>query len=91
MTTDSSLAPADQAAADAAFGTRERMALFVLLTASFTLAVDFSILNVALPRIGSDVGFAIADLQWISTAFAVCGLFLPEVGVGESAADEQHA
>ncbi|MFK4495697.1 MFS transporter [Dermacoccus sp. GAS27A] len=72
MTTDSSLAPADQAAADAAFGTRERMALFVLLTASFTLAVDFSILNVALPRIGSDVGFAIADLQWISTAFAVC-------------------
>ena len=52
---------------------------------------DFSILNVALPRIGSDVGFAIADLQWISTAFAVCGLFLPEVGVGESAADEQHA
>lgn len=51
---------------------RDRIALSVLLTASFTLAVDFSILNVALPRIGSDVGFALADLQWISTAFAVC-------------------
>ncbi|GAA2756338.1 MFS transporter [Actinopolymorpha rutila] len=51
---------------------RDRIALFVLLTASFTLAVDFSILNVALPRIGTDVGFHLSDLQWISTAFAVC-------------------
>ena len=35
--------------------TRQRAALAVLLTASFTLAVDFSILNVALPTIGADV------------------------------------
>nr|WP_232295525.1 MFS transporter [Parafrankia sp. EUN1f] len=53
-------------------GGRERLALVVLLTASFTLAVDFSILNVALPRIGGDVGFSLANLQWISTTFAVC-------------------
>ena len=51
---------------------RQRAALVVLLTASFTLAVDFSILNVALPTIGADVGFALADLQWIATAFALC-------------------
>ncbi|WP_019929146.1 MFS transporter [Nocardia sp. BMG111209] len=51
---------------------RDRVALLVLLTASFTLAVDFSILNVALPRIGAEVGFGLADLQWIATAFAVC-------------------
>ncbi|MFF1572455.1 MFS transporter [Leifsonia sp. NPDC058292] len=51
---------------------RQRMALIVLLTASFTLAVDFSILNVALPTIGADVGFAIENLQWIATAFALC-------------------
>ena len=44
----------------------------MLLTASFTLAVDFSILNVALPTIGADVGFSLADLQWIATAFALC-------------------
>ncbi|MFD0851526.1 MFS transporter, partial [Actinomadura adrarensis] len=50
---------------------RDRLALFVLLTASFTLAVDFSILNVALPKIGADVGFGLADLQWIATSFAV--------------------
>jgi EmrB/QacA subfamily drug resistance transporter len=51
---------------------RQRVALTVLLTASFTLAVDFSILNVALPTIGADVGFAIENLQWIATAFALC-------------------
>lgn len=52
--------------------TRQRAALAVLLTASFTLAVDFSIHNVALPTIGADVGFRLADLQWIATAFALC-------------------
>ena len=42
---------------------RERLLLAVLLTASFTLAVDFSILNVALPAIGADVGFSLDSLQ----------------------------
>ncbi|WP_420366137.1 MFS transporter [Curtobacterium sp. L3-7] len=51
---------------------RPRIALILLLTASFTLAVDFSILTVALPTIGADVGFGIDDLQWIVTAFALC-------------------
>lgn len=51
---------------------RRRLALIVLLTASFTLAVDFSILNVALPTIGADVGFTLENLQWIATAFALC-------------------
>ncbi|GIJ25832.1 MFS transporter [Micromonospora qiuiae] len=44
----------------------------VLLTANFTLAVDFSILNVALPHIGHELGFATGALQWIVTAFALC-------------------
>jgi EmrB/QacA subfamily drug resistance transporter len=51
---------------------KQRLALTVLLTASFTLAVDFSILNVALPTIGADVGFSLENLQWIATAFALC-------------------
>lgn len=72
MTTERSASVADRADPLSTFGARERVALIVLLTASFTLAVDFSILNVALPRIGRDVGFSLADLQWISTAFAVC-------------------
>jgi EmrB/QacA subfamily drug resistance transporter len=51
---------------------RDRLALAVLLTASFTLAVDFSILNVALPAVGADVGFSLEHLQWIATSFALC-------------------
>ncbi|HET9423194.1 MAG TPA: MFS transporter [Nocardioides sp.] len=51
---------------------RERLTLSVLLTASFTLAVDFSILNVALPDVGADVGFSLENLQWIATSFALC-------------------
>lgn len=51
---------------------RQRLILAILLTASFTLAVDFSILNVALPSIGADVGLSLDHLQWIATAFALC-------------------
>ena len=51
---------------------RQRLILAVLLTASFTLAVDFSILNVALPVIGTEVGFSLDHLQWIATSFALC-------------------
>jgi EmrB/QacA subfamily drug resistance transporter len=46
--------------------------MVLLLSASFTLAVDFSILGVALPQIGSDVGFSLEQLQWIATSFALC-------------------
>ncbi|MEU0486324.1 MFS transporter [Streptosporangium sp. NPDC006013] len=51
---------------------RKRVVLAVLLTANFTLAVDFSILNVALPHIGRGLGFTNGDLQWIVTSFALC-------------------
>jgi EmrB/QacA subfamily drug resistance transporter len=50
----------------------QAIAIAVLLTANFTLAVDFSILNVALPHIGRDLGFSTAALQWIVTSFALC-------------------
>lgn len=51
---------------------KQRLTLIVLLTASFTLAVDFSVLNVALPTIGADIGFSLGNLQWIATSFALC-------------------
>ena len=51
---------------------RQQLIMVLLLTAGFTLAVDFSILNVALPRIGADVGFSLEHLQWIATSFALC-------------------
>ncbi|WP_055588792.1 MFS transporter [Peterkaempfera griseoplana] len=49
-----------------------KVVLAVLLVAQFMLAVDFSILNVALPAIGDGLDFSLADLQWIATAFALC-------------------
>lgn len=48
------------------------LTLPVLLTAGFTLAVDFSVLNVALPVIGRDVGLETSGLQWIATSYALC-------------------
>lgn len=65
------------------FSVAQKVAMAVLLTANFTLAVDFSILNVALPHIGADLGFATSQLQWIVTSFALCAagftLFLGRV------------
>ncbi|WP_236060801.1 MFS transporter [Actinacidiphila acididurans] len=50
---------------------RQKTVLAVLLGAQFIVSADFSILNVAIPVIGKDLGFALADFQWIATAFAL--------------------
>ncbi|GIG69407.1 MFS transporter [Phytomonospora endophytica] len=50
---------------------RSKAVLVVLLVAQFMLAVDFSILNVALPVIGEGLGFTLGGLQWIATGFAL--------------------
>ncbi|MFI6930368.1 MFS transporter [Streptomyces sp. NPDC050287] len=50
---------------------KQKTILVVLLGAQFMFAVDFSILTVALPKIGSDLGFGLDSLQWVSTAFAL--------------------
>ncbi|MEU6666942.1 MFS transporter [Streptomyces sp. NPDC046727] len=59
-------------AAPAVLTPRLRLVLVLLLATQFMLAVDFAILNVALPVIGGDLGFPLAHLQWIATAFALC-------------------
>lgn len=51
---------------------RQLLVLVLLLASQFMLAVDFSILNVALPAVGAGLGFSAANLQWIATAFALC-------------------
>ncbi|MGV9349284.1 MFS transporter [Streptomyces spiralis] len=50
---------------------RLRLILTVLLVAQFMLAVDFSILNVALPLIGDGIGLSLSNLQWVATSFAL--------------------
>jgi MFS family permease len=67
-TTDEALGPGP-----AARMTRGQILVLVLLLASqFTLCVDFSVLNVALPTVGAGLGFSDANVQWIATAFALC-------------------
>ncbi|MFJ8016173.1 MFS transporter [Streptomyces sp. NPDC096339] len=50
---------------------RARLVLFVLCAAQFMVALDFSVLNVALPVLGEDLGLSRAGLQWAVTAFAL--------------------
>lgn len=50
---------------------RDRLVLFVLCAAQFMVALDFSVLNVALPVLGPDLGMSPAALQWAVTAFAL--------------------
>jgi EmrB/QacA subfamily drug resistance transporter len=63
---------------------RLKLVLAVLLVTQFMLAVDFSILNVALPAIGDGLGFSLANLQWIATSFALSAagftLFFGRIG-----------
>jgi EmrB/QacA subfamily drug resistance transporter len=62
----------DTAPAGAGLTPRLRLVLVLLLATQFMLAVDFAILNVALPVIGNGLGFSLAHLQWIGTSFALC-------------------
>ncbi|MEU3423229.1 MFS transporter [Streptomyces murinus] len=51
--------------------TRDKLVLFVLCAAQFMVALDFSVLNVALPDLGRDLGMNTSALQWAVTAFAL--------------------
>ncbi|WP_329520371.1 MFS transporter [Spirillospora sp. NBC_01491] len=57
--------------APARFTGRQRMTVILLLGAGFMLSVDYSILNVALPRLGAGVGLAPSELPWVVSAFAL--------------------
>ncbi|MER6612409.1 MFS transporter [Streptomyces xantholiticus] len=70
MATDTSL-PATGASAPPRLGGRSRLVLFVLCAAQFMVALDFSVLNVALPDLGRDLGMSPSSLQWAVTAFAL--------------------
>ncbi len=50
---------------------RQRLTVFLLLGASFMLAADFSILNVAMPQVGAAVGLELSALPWVATAYAL--------------------
>ncbi|MEU8526351.1 MFS transporter [Streptomyces sp. NPDC048629] len=63
--------PPSAPAADPGLTGRTRLILFVLCAAQFMVALDFSVLNVALPALGADLGLSSSALQWAVTAFAL--------------------
>ncbi|MEU4352281.1 MFS transporter [Streptomyces sp. NPDC023838] len=75
MAIDTSTAPATPVAAqapqDGRLSGRAKLVLFVLCAAQFMVALDFSVLNVALPVLGDDLGLSRSALQWAVTAFAL--------------------
>lgn len=74
MSTDirSDTRPADAVPRAASrFTRREKLILVVLCAAQFMAAMDFSVLNVALPAIGRDLELTQTGLQWTVTAFAL--------------------
>ncbi|NWF29965.1 MFS transporter [Streptomyces sp. PKU-EA00015] len=71
MATDTSLPTARGAASPPGLDRRSRLILFVLCAAQFMVALDFSVLNVALPVLGQDLGLSRSALQWAVTAFAL--------------------
>ncbi|MFI2367190.1 MFS transporter [Streptomyces sp. NPDC018833] len=71
MTTDTSLPTPAGTVPPPRLDPRARLILFVLCAAQFMVALDFSVLNVALPDLGRDLGLSPAALQWAVTAFAL--------------------
>jgi EmrB/QacA subfamily drug resistance transporter len=64
-----------QPAGEAPAGTppipRSRWLLIVCCVAQFLVILDLSIVNVALPRIQTDLGFSSPALQWVVDAYAI--------------------
>lgn len=50
---------------------RPGLTLALLAFAQFVIAIDYNIVYVALPDIGSDLGFSAQSLQWAVSAYAV--------------------
>lgn len=76
MTIDTQTAPTEPRTAapeerESRLTGRAALVLFVLCAAQFMVALDFSVLNVALPVLGKDLGLTPSALQWAITAFAL--------------------
>ncbi|MFF9812245.1 MFS transporter [Streptomyces sp. NPDC014006] len=70
-TTTQPSAPVGEPLGAPRLSTRDKLVLFVLCAAQFMVALDFSVLNVALPVLGADLGMSPSALQWAITAFAL--------------------
>src|SRR3954454_14784734 len=57
--------PADQPLA------RRRLLLVVMCVGYFLVLLDVTVVNVALPRIGTGLGASVAGLQWVVDGYAL--------------------
>ena len=64
-------APAERLAPAPTLDPRRWWALALLCGAFFMVILDASIVFVALPSIGSDLGFSEQGLQWVVSAYAL--------------------
>jgi EmrB/QacA subfamily drug resistance transporter len=64
---------------------RGRVALAASIGASAMAMLDATVVNVALPRIGEDLGVGVADLQWVLTGYllALASLILVGGALGD--------
>jgi Major Facilitator Superfamily len=65
------MAPAQDQTATPQVATRRRLVLAVLCAAPFVLVLDTTIVTVALPSIGRDLGFSTATLHWVLASYAL--------------------
>ena len=64
------------------FGTRERMAIWLLLASAFTVMFNETIMVVALPRLMDDLEITAAAAQWLTTAFLLTmSIVIPITGM----------
>ena len=70
-TTQPSETAAQPSAARAPLGVRRTIALGLLVSAQFTVMLDTSIVNVALPSIQSDLGLGPAGVAWVINAYVL--------------------
>jgi EmrB/QacA subfamily drug resistance transporter len=64
---------------------RQRWTLLLVCTAAFMLLLDITIVGVALPSIQRDLDASLADLQWVTSAYALAlaVLLLPAATLGD--------
>lgn len=87
-TTPRTAAPADDTAATGGTGPPGGRALLaVVLTVQFTVSLDMSVVNVALPDIRGGLGFPAGDLPWVVNAYALAfgGLMMLGGRIGDLA------
>src|SRR5262249_60071576 len=69
----------------AGMSSRQRWTLVLVCTAVFMLLLDITVVSVALPSIQRDLHASLADLQWVSAAYALvlAVLLLPAATIGD--------